>query len=129
MNLTLNRNFTLNTNKGHSIEFKAGVATHVPGIVYQDALAIGAVPSEGGDPAVPADPVAPPVVTDVDDRTPLIMAAILKLVARDERGDFTAAGAPAVDAVFDITGFRVSAKEIAVVWQAYRDAEAAKATS
>ena len=125
MKLTLNRNFTLNTDKGHSIEFKAGVPTHVPGIVYQDALAIGAVPSEGGAPAVPVDPAKPEPVTDVDDRHSHIMEAIKLLVERNGRGDFTAAGAPAVDAVFDITGFRVQAKEIAVVWQAYRDAKAA----
>lgn len=126
MKLTLNRNFTLTTNKGHSIEFKAGVPTHVPGIVYQDALAIGAVPSEGGAPVVPVDPATPEPITDVDDRALHIMTAIKLLVERNGRGDFTAAGAPAVDAVFDITGFRAQAKEIAIVWQDYRDKKAAE---
>lgn len=126
MLLILNRNFTLTTNKGHSIEFKEGVPTHVPGVVYQDALAIGAVPSEGGAPKLPKEPTVPEPITDVDDRASHIMAAIKLLVERNGRGDFTAAGAPAVDAVFDITGFRVQAKEIAVVWQAYRDTKAAE---
>jgi hypothetical protein len=107
--LVTNRDITLNTTKGHSIEFKAGVPTHVPGIIYQDALAIGAVPAEGGAPVMPKEP-----------------ATLEPVVARNERGDFTAAGAPSVDAVFDITGFRAPAKEIAVVWQAYRDKKAAE---
>ena len=125
MLLVTNRDVTLNTTKGHSIEFKAGVPTHVPGIIYQDALSIGAVPAEGGAPAMPKEPAALEPVTDVDDRHSHIMEAIKLLVERNGRGDFTAAGAPAVDAVFDITGFRAQAKEIAVVWQAYRDAKAA----
>jgi hypothetical protein len=127
MNMTLNRDYVLATNKGHSIAFKKDVPTHVPGIVYQNAIAIGAVPSDGDAPNVlpPEDDEAPPI-TDADDRTKHIMGAIEKLVARNERGDFTAAGAPAVDAVFDLTGFRAQAKEIAVVWQAYRDAKAEK---
>lgn len=118
MMLVTNRDVTLNTTKGHSIAFKAGVPTHVPGIIYQDALGIGAVPATGDVPTMPAD-TAPVVV--VEDRAGAIMEAIKKLVARNERGDFTAAGAPAVDAVFDLTGFRAQAKEINVVWQEYRD--------
>jgi hypothetical protein len=125
MMLVTNRDITLNTTKGHSLEFKAGVPTHVPGVVYQDAIAIGAVPAEGGAPNLPTEPSKPEPVTDVDDRAAHIMEAIKLLVERNGRGDFTAAGAPTVDAVFDITGFRAQAKEIAVVWQSYRDAKAA----
>jgi hypothetical protein len=75
---------------------------------------------------MPKEPATLEPVLDGDDRAAHIMDAILKLVARNERGDFTAAGAPSVDAVFDITGFRAPAKEIAVVWQAYRDKKAAE---
>lgn len=124
MNLTLNRDFTLSTAFGHSIAFVKDVPTHVPAVVYQAALAIGAVPSTGGPPEVHPEAPKPVDSIDPDERAAAIMAAIHKLVARNGRDDFTAAGSPAVDAVHHIVEFRPTAKEIGVVWAAYNEEKA-----
>ena len=47
--LVLNRNYVLTTTKGHSVAFEKGKPTHVPPAIYQEALAIGAIPPDGAD--------------------------------------------------------------------------------
>jgi len=122
--LVTNRDVTLTTTLGHSIAFKKGVPTYVPPIVYSQALAIGAVPEDGSTPTIDepkrqnAAPLDPAVKEDQ------ILKALEDLVARNERGDFTAAGLPAVDAVVRELGYRVTAKEIAAVWQIINDTKA-----
>lgn len=112
--MTLNRDFTLNTTKGHSIEFKKGVPTGVPPALYQDALQIGAVDADGKDPVI-EDPKAPKVPVDPAERNPKIAEAIELLIEQNDRTDFTAAGAPKADAVGKLTGWKVSAKEIEAI--------------
>lgn len=124
--LVLNRNYVLTSTKGHSIGFVKGEPTHVPPALYQEALAIGAVPPNGEDPAVVDPPKADAPPSDPAERAALIMAAIEQLVVENTRGSFTAAGAPAVDAVAKLVGFKAQAKEIATVWQQYHDKVAAE---
>lgn len=124
--LVLNRDFVLNTTKGHSVGFKKGIPTHVPPAVYADAIAIGAQPEDGSDPDVLKDESKPTHPTDPADRNPLILAVIEKLLEKNERKDFTAAGSPTVKAVERELGFDVDAREIAGMWQAYHDAKADK---
>ena len=124
--LVLNRNYTLNTMKGHSVHFEKNVPTHVPPAIYQDALGIGALPPDGAEPSIEEKTVLDKAPADPVDRAPLILAAIHKLVDANRREDFTAAGSPTVDAVSTVVGFKVQSKEIAPVWQAYHD-EVAKA--
>lgn len=119
--LVLNRNHTLTTTKGHVLEFKKGVATHVPPAVYQEALGIGAIPPDGEDPVVQDVVKTDSAPNDPSERAPLILAAIEKLVAENSRENFTAAGSPTVEAVSKIVGFKVQSKEVAPVWQAYHD--------
>ena len=119
--LVLNRNYVLTTTKGHSVAFKKGELTHVPPAVYQEALGIGAMPPDGEAPQVEDDSKKSAAPSDPAERGPLILAAIEKLVAANERDDFTAAGSPAVDAVAKLVGFKVQAKEVATVWQAYHE--------
>lgn len=123
--LVLNRNFILNTNKGHSVSFAKGEPTHVPPTIYQEALAIGAIPPDGEDPVVEEVVKTDNAPGDPAERAPLILAAIEKLVAENARDNFTAAGSPTVDAVSKLVGFKVQAKEVAPVWQAYHDKVAA----
>lgn len=124
--LVLNRNYTLATTKGHVIQFVKGVPTAVPKSVYNDAIAIGAQPPDGTAPDIKDEDEKSDIPQDPAERNPLIYAAILKLVKRNEREDFTAAGSPTVDAVTREVGFKVAAREIAPQWQAYHDAEADK---
>ena len=122
--LVLNRNFTLTTTKGHSIAFVKGEPTQVPPAIYQEALAIGAIPPDGADPVVEDVVKTDNAPGDPAERAPLILAAIEKLVAENARDNFTAAGSPTVDAVSKLVGFKVQSKEIAAVWQQYHDEKA-----
>lgn len=124
--LVTNRDVTLNTTLGHSIAFKKGVPTYVPPIIFAQALAIGAVPEDGSSPSMeePRRPNAAPL--DPDTKNAQIRKVIEDLTVRNERGDFTAAGLPAVDAVVRELGYRVTAKEIAGVWQAINEDNASE---
>ena len=123
--LVLNRNYVLTTTKGHSVSFVKGEPTHVPPAIYQEALAIGAIPPDGEDPHVEDVVKTDNAPADPAERAPLILAAIEKLVAENARDNFTAAGSPTVGAVSEAVGFKVQAKEIATVWQQYHDKVAA----
>lgn len=124
--LVLNRDHVLATTKGHMIAFKKGEPTHVPAAVYQDAIAIGAQPEDGSEPNVLKDEKTDKAPADPAERNPLILAAIEKIVAGNERKDFTAAGSPTVKAVERELGFDVDAREIATVWQEYHEKKAAQ---
>lgn len=124
--LTLNRDYVLATTKGHVIAFKKGEPTHVPASCYQDALAIGAQPADGSDPDVLKDENTNKAPADPAERNPLIFAAIEKIVAGNERKDFTAAGSPTVKAVVRETGFDVDTRELTTVWQEYHEKKAAQ---
>jgi hypothetical protein len=124
--LVLNRNYVLTTTKGHSIAFEKGKPTHVPPAIYQEALAIGALPPDGEEPQIEDVVKLDNAPSDPAERAPLILAAIEKLVAENARENFTAAGSPAVGAVSEVVGFKVQAKEVATVWQQYHDKKAAE---
>lgn len=124
--LTLNRDYVMATTKGHTIAFKKGEPTHVPASCYQDAIAIGAQPSDGSDPDVLKDEKVDKAPADPAERNPLILTAIEKIVAGNARKDFTAAGSPSVKAVERELGFDVDAREIAGVWRDYHEKKAAQ---
>lgn len=119
MEMVLNRNYTMATTLGHTIQFKRGVPTHIPPILRSQAIAIGAIPADGSDPDVLQDEVhanAAPV--DPMERIDAVRKAIEQIVRRNERLDFTAAGIPNVAAVSQAAGWKVGAREIAQEWQA-----------
>ena len=122
--LVLNRDYTMTTNKGHVICFVKDVPTHVPPVVYNEAIAIGALPADGKNADVIEDDRKDQTPIDPADRAPLILMAIEALFERNEREDFTAAGAPTVDAVSKEVDFKVSAKEIAASLQVYHNTKA-----
>lgn len=119
-----NRNFTLTSTKGHSIKFEKGVPVHVPPAVLREALEAGAEHADGASPVIEEHVRTDDAPADPTDRAPLISKAIEKLVAENERDNFTAAGAPAPAAVSRVVGFKVQAKEIAPLWQLYHDIQA-----
>ncbi len=122
--MTLNRNFNLISKFGHAIKFEKGVPCQVPPIVQAEALAIGAEYEDGKGVAEP-DVTADNAPTDPGTRLKDILAAINKLVARNDAGDFTAANSPKVESVTKILNYRVASREIATAWQTYHDANAA----
>lgn len=125
--LVLNRDHVLATTRGHVIAFRKGEPTNVPRVLVSEALAIGAQPADGSEPEVPGDDKkAPKAPNDPAERGPLILAAIEKIVASNERKDFTAAGSPTVKSVERELGFDVDAREITAAWQERHDKLAAK---
>lgn len=123
--LVLNRSYTLISTKGYAVRFEKGKPVHVPPPVYAEAIAIGAQPEDGSDPNVLDDEVKDTAPTDSVERLAKVSEAIEKLVARNAREDFTAAGAPSVRAVSQEAGFRVDVREISAAWQARHDRLAA----
>lgn len=117
---TLNRDKTVSSTKGHTIEFKKGVATHVPREMWAEVQAIGALPSEeiveeekpaGGRPGDPA--------TAKED----IFKAFEQLVVHGERESFSANGAPHRKAIEKILGWDVDTKERDALWQEFKVAD------
>jgi len=124
--LVLNRNHTLSTLMGHTVTFKKGEPTFVPPAAYAAAIAIGAMPADGSDPNVIEDKPDSKAPADPAQRGPLILAVIEKLVAKNDRKDFTAAGSPAVKAVERELGFDVDAREVSAAWQEMHEKKAAQ---
>lgn len=124
MDMVLNRNYTMASTLGHTIQFKRNVPTHVPAILRSQAIAIGAVPADGSDPNVLQDePQVSAAPADPMERIDAVRKAIELIVRRNERGDFTAAGIPTTVAVSQAAGWKVQAREIAHEWQARGERE------
>ena len=121
--LTLNRDYTLVTTKGHVIAFAKNTPTHVPPSIYQDAIAIGAVPVDGTDPDVLDAEKKETLPMTLEEREAAIMATFDGLIERNERETFTAAGHPHFNAVSELVKFKVQGKEVAAAWQKYNDAK------
>jgi hypothetical protein len=119
---TLHRNYTLRTTKGHTIQFVKGQEVWVPPACVPDAVSIGAVSSEQTDTL--GDEVAPVVIMAPEEREKAIFAAFDTLLARQDRGDFTASGLPHVKKVWDICGFEVTNRERDAAWQTYSSLKA-----
>lgn len=115
---TLHRNFILRTNKGHSIQFVKGVPTRVPPMCETDVIAIGAVPLEEVD-VIPAE-TKPKVELTPQQREEALFKAFDTLVARNDRGDFTASNQPHCKKLAHITDFEVSIAERDEAWQKYK---------
>lgn len=127
MNYVLNRNYTLITTKGRSIQFIKGVPTHVPPNMIRDVVALGATPEDGSDPNLELEPNVKQAPQDPTVRLPLITTAVKVVIERGEREDFTGAGHPHEKAVSREAGFRVATKEISQVWQQLNEEAAADA--
>jgi hypothetical protein len=118
--MTLQRNHHLVTTRGHSVFFKKGEPTFVPGVIVPDAVAIGAVMADGSD-ALGDEPKVKPVgPTDPIEREKAIFAAFVKLSTTLVREDFTAAGAPTAYAVNRELGWPIDSRERARAWDKFK---------
>lgn len=119
---TLHRNYTLRTTKGHTIEFLKNKEVWVPPICVPDAVAIGAISTEQTD--VLDEGLTPVVTMAPEEREKAIFAAFDTLLARQDRGDFTASGLPHVKKLGDLCGFDISNRERDAAWQTYSSMKA-----
>lgn len=123
MDFILNRDHTLCTTLGHTIEFKKGEPVHVPHEVWTHVQAIGATPVEDlpalkvNATAEPEDPVA---------RREAIMAGFAAMVEGGKRESFMASGSPHVKALASQIGFLIDNKERDALWTAFMQSKAGK---
>lgn len=119
MNFIMQRDFVVATLRGHSIEFKKGVSTHVPDHCWADVQQHGAVPETD----LPAPDPSIPVIPQGEARRAAILKAMRAVVLRNERDDFTAGGAPHNAVVSGQVGFKVDAAERDEAWIELQRAE------
>lgn len=119
MNFTLNRDRTVVSTLGHSVEFKKGVPTYVPPELYAEVSAVGAMPEhelteeevKKTAPAEPADPA---------EREAAVFAAFEGIMLRGRREDFTAGGAPHPKVLAQALGWTLHNKERDILWAKFR---------
>lgn len=120
MKFMLNRDRTLATTKGHTLEFKKGQLVHVPPECHQEVIAIGAVPEhelEEEEKVVGARP------EDPIEAEKALFAVFKDMVLRNERKEFTAGGVPHPKAIEKYLGWTVDAKERDQMWQKFQQAD------
>lgn len=119
----LNRNLTVRSTSGYTVVFEKGVPTHVPPVMIQEVLAIGAErldaaqDSHHTEPVVKQEPIG-------EEREAEILSAIELVVEKNEPRDFTATGMPTVKVISTIVGFAVDKKELSDVWGKRNEAKA-----
>ena len=120
MKFTLNRNKTVTSLCGRSVQFIEDEPTHVPPDMYEEVRAIGAVEVDEGDKkdAKPGEPEEK--VLSSEERKSAIWAAFDKMVKNNNREDFTGTGTPHTKPLVDIVNFRVDNKERDAMWKAYK---------
>lgn len=99
---------------GHAIEFRKGEKTWVPPHLHAEvadfADPVEPLPEETEAPATAAVPTDPTV------REQDILAAIELIATRNQREDFTAAGAPHLGALASVLGWKPEARERDALW-------------
>jgi len=123
---TLHRNYALQTTKGRSFNFVKGEPVWVTPECVPDAIAIGAIPEESVADVL-GDESAPPVYLTPQEREAKLFAAFDLMIARDERGDFTASNMPHCKRLISIVGFEVYNTERDEAWQKYNQLKAESA--
>lgn len=115
---TLNRDHLHISKLGHTVQFIKGEKVFVPPALKAEVIAIGAVPADG-DTDVLEDK---PEVTQftAEEREEELLAAFKLLKERNERGDFTGQGIPAIPALAKIVGFKPEKKEVEALWEKFR---------
>ena len=118
MVLAMNR--TLRSLQGHTIQFTKGEPVRVPAHLVKEAMGIGAVPvNESELPS--AESVNETPIPTGEERTELLFVVYEDMIARNERGEFGASGAPHVAHVSRLAGFEVKGKERDETWAQYKD--------
>lgn len=114
MKFMLNRDRTISSLCGVSIEFKKGELHLVPPAMFAEVIAAGGVPeTELSDDEMPP---GKPTPAQLDEREQQMFAAFQVLKDRNARDDFTAGGVPNNFALARELGWSVQAKERDVAW-------------
>ena len=120
MKFVMQRNRTVSSVLGHSVEFKKGEPTHVPPELYAEVMAVGAIPEEELD----LDPKSADKTTEPNDpieREAMLFMAFDTIALRGKREDFTAGGQPHPKALESELGWKVSNKERDIAWVKFKN--------
>lgn len=114
MKFMLPRNRTIASTCGLSIEFKKGELHLVPPAMYAEVIAAGGVPeSELSEDEMPKAAITPESLAE---RKAQMTAAFKRIVARNDREEFTAGGMPHNTVLAREVGWSVQAKERDAAW-------------
>ena len=117
MKMKLNRDHVLQHKSGLAVEFKKDQPVHVPPRMVTDAKMLGAECVDTDEAAIAeAERAVNGSAEEAAKRAPAIEACVRKMVARNQRGDFTAGGRPNRQVIFRETGLEVSAEELEPIW-------------
>ena len=117
MKFMLNRDRTLATTKGHTIEFKKGELVHVPPECYDEVIAIGAQPETELEEKEDTGPRRPDNELEVEKQ---VFDAFEALMLKNDREAFTAGGAPHPKALSAELGWSINAKERDALWTKFQ---------
>jgi hypothetical protein len=119
MKMQLNRDYVHVHASGISVAFQKDVPVYVPPRLVQDIIGIGGVAVDAAGRGTEAEAYAniERTRTEADEREPKIEAGIQALLARNQRGDFTAGGKPNRNVLMSVTGLDVSEKELEPLWE------------
>ena len=118
MKFTMQRNRTVASKLGHAVDFKKGIAVYVPPALWDEVQMLGAEPED----TLPDEPQSDSVVepTDPAVRKEALFAVFEKMVLKNDRENFTAAGAPHNAVLSKELGWSVNAKERDAAWAEFR---------
>lgn len=119
-----NRDITVPSVSGRSVEFKKGEPTYAPPTMHAELISQGIVPAEDlEEETKPEGPVEPTVPAE---REAAMFAVFESMVLRNDRNDFTAAGTPHAAVVQRELGWKnnIGGKERDATWAKFQLAKA-----
>lgn len=118
------RDITITSTLGYSIEFKKGEPTHVPRAMHAEVLDKGIVAADPVDAEQVTEAAAPRKILvapeDGDERKAQVDDAIRAIVKRNSSKDFSASGIPSAAAVTGMVGWKAEPSEIRESWARLR---------
>lgn len=111
--LTMHRNFTVRSTKGHTVRFEKGKPRTVPQAIVEECMLFGAVPAEPLPEVPDEEDTTPKTSAERDER---IKAELRSMLARNDRDDFTSGGKPNTKKLEGRLGFRMTVQERDKLW-------------
>lgn len=124
MKYVSNRNITVASVSGRSVEFVKNEPTYAPPVMHAELISHGIVPEDNIEEEEKSEgPVEPTVPAE---REAAFFAVYEAMVLRNDRNDFTAAGTPHAAAVQRDLGWKnsINAKERDATWGKFQQAKA-----
>jgi hypothetical protein len=116
----LNRDYTLRSTMGHTVEFRKGEPVYVPPLIEREVIAIGGECADG-DGADPLEGVGnQPAEMSFEELTMKMEAAFKVIVERNDAKEFTGQGVPTVKAVERIIGVDIDRADLMSAWAEFK---------